>query len=82
MPPRNCPETDGFLRFASLCFRQKRKTLRNNLVGAYARELLDERPEMGQRAEQLSVSELTDLYRAIKDARSGTPAQGPSLRDG
>ncbi|MGD1071463.1 MAG: 16S rRNA (adenine(1518)-N(6)/adenine(1519)-N(6))-dimethyltransferase RsmA [Bryobacteraceae bacterium] len=56
---------DGFLRFVSLCFRQKRKTLRNNLVGAFPRELLDQRPEMSQRAEQLSVSALVDLYRAL-----------------
>jgi 16S rRNA (adenine1518-N6/adenine1519-N6)-dimethyltransferase len=56
---------DKFLRFVSICFRQKRKTLRNNLMGAFPRELLDQRPEMSQRAEQLSVAALVDLYRAL-----------------
>src|SRR5262249_34737850 len=36
-----CEESARFLDFASVCFRQKRKTLRNNLAGRYTREKLD-----------------------------------------
>jgi 16S rRNA (adenine1518-N6/adenine1519-N6)-dimethyltransferase len=58
------PDVDGFLSFASICFRQKRKTLRNNLRGAY-----DPAPDVGQRAEELSVGELVDLYRSLAGRR-------------
>jgi 16S rRNA (adenine1518-N6/adenine1519-N6)-dimethyltransferase len=58
------PETPGFLEFAALCFRQKRKTLRNNLAGTYGRRI-DSMEEAGLRAEQLSVPQLLDLYRKL-----------------
>lgn len=58
-------DVDGFLGFVSICFRQKRKTLRNNLAGAFSREAYESRPEIARRAEQLSVDELVDLYRAL-----------------
>jgi len=51
---------EEFLRFVSLCFRQKRKTLRNNLRDAY-----DPPPDIPQRAEELSVEELVELYRRL-----------------
>ena len=57
---------EGFLAFASICFRQKRKTLRNNLAGAYLPELYESRPEISRRAEQLSVAEFVELYRALR----------------
>jgi 16S rRNA (adenine1518-N6/adenine1519-N6)-dimethyltransferase len=50
----------GFLEFASICFRQKRKTLKNNLRDAY-----DPAPEISRRAEELSVDEFVDLYRTL-----------------
>jgi 16S rRNA (adenine1518-N6/adenine1519-N6)-dimethyltransferase len=53
---------ERFVAFAGLCFRQKRKTLRNNLGGAYGREALDALPEAGLRAEQLSLERLAELY--------------------
>lgn len=53
---------DGFLRFAQLCFRQKRKTLRNNLAAAYGKDLVDGLAEARLRAEQLSVADLIALY--------------------
>jgi 16S rRNA (adenine1518-N6/adenine1519-N6)-dimethyltransferase len=56
---------EGFLAFASTCFRQKRKTLRNNLAGVYAAELYESRPEISRRAEQLTVAEFVELYRAL-----------------
>jgi 16S rRNA (adenine1518-N6/adenine1519-N6)-dimethyltransferase len=59
---------DAFLRFVSLCFRQKRKTLRNNLAGSYQLESL---PELSKRAEQLSVPELISLYKSLNKPRGG-----------
>ncbi len=56
---------EGFLAFASTCFRQKRKTLRNNLAGTYLPDLYESRPEISRRAEQLSMAEFVDLYRAL-----------------
>ncbi len=53
----------GFLAFAAACFRQKRKTLRNNLASHYP-GIID-RPESGLRAEQLSIPELEELYRTL-----------------
>jgi 16S rRNA (adenine1518-N6/adenine1519-N6)-dimethyltransferase len=55
-----------FLDFVSICFRQKRKTLRNNLRAAY-----DSLPDLSQRAEELSVEELAGLYRTL-----GPPQRG------
>ena len=54
-----------FLRFASLCFRQKRKTLRNNLAGVYGKESMDGWPEADKRAEQLGPQELAYVYRRL-----------------
>ena len=58
-------DSADFLRFASLCFRQKRKTLRNNLLAAYPRERVDALPDVSARAEQLSLEELSALYRRL-----------------
>jgi 16S rRNA (adenine1518-N6/adenine1519-N6)-dimethyltransferase len=59
---------EAFLAFVSACFRQKRKTLKNNLSGKYPAALLDGRPGLSRRAEQLSVAEFLDLYRALEDS--------------
>jgi 16S rRNA (adenine1518-N6/adenine1519-N6)-dimethyltransferase len=59
------PDVEGFLSFASLCFRQKRKTLRNNLAGSYPDDRITAQPEAAQRAEQLSVEQLASLYRRL-----------------
>ena len=59
-------DPEEFLRFAGLCFRHKRKTLRNNLAGPYRRELVDTFPGASLRAEQLSVEQLRDLYRKLQ----------------
>jgi 16S rRNA (adenine1518-N6/adenine1519-N6)-dimethyltransferase len=54
-----------FLRFAGHCFRQKRKTLRNNLAGVYGKDAMDGWPEARKRAEELSIEELAGLYRRL-----------------
>ena len=61
-------DRDGFLSFASACFQHKRKTLRNNLSPRYGREKMDSMAEGRLRAEQLSVTELAQLYRRLKPA--------------
>jgi 16S rRNA A1518/A1519 N6-dimethyltransferase RsmA/KsgA/DIM1 with predicted DNA glycosylase/AP lyase activity len=63
LTPRREPlaeDARAFLRFASRCFRQKRKTLRNNLVSVYPE--IREQPEAGLRAEQVPVTQLVDLF--------------------
>jgi 16S rRNA (adenine1518-N6/adenine1519-N6)-dimethyltransferase len=69
-PRESLPVDDAgaFLRFVSTCFRQKRKTLRNNLCGAFPREVTDALPEAGMRAEQLPVAAFVDLYRRVSEA--------------
>jgi 16S rRNA (adenine1518-N6/adenine1519-N6)-dimethyltransferase len=62
-----------FLRFAGQCFRQKRKTLRNNLAGAYPRDAVEAQPEAGLRAEQLPLSGLVALFGALEATRGQAP---------
>ena len=49
------------LAFVGLCFRQKRKTLRNNLGPIFGYERVDALPEAGLRAEQLTLEQFRDL---------------------
>jgi 16S rRNA (adenine1518-N6/adenine1519-N6)-dimethyltransferase len=63
--PIEIADLGEFLRFAQLCFRHKRKTLRNNLVPAYAKDRVDVLTEAKVRAEQLSVGQLIDLYEKL-----------------
>ncbi len=55
---------EAFLRFAGQCFRQKRKTLRNNLTSLYGGQA-SHWPEAGLRAEQLSPEQLAELYHRL-----------------
>lgn len=55
----------AFLRFAAACFRQKRKTLRNNLARLFDKEALERLPEAQLRAEQLSIPEMARLLAAL-----------------
>lgn len=62
------PEPERFLEFVALSFRQKRKTLRNNLAGRVDRRLLNGLPEASLRAEQLSLEQFKSLYRRLLSA--------------
>jgi len=53
-----------FLRFVALCFRQKRKTLRNNLAAQYG-AAVDGWPEVSMRAEQIGIPEFAAMYRRL-----------------
>ncbi len=55
-------ETRQFLKFASVCFQQKRKTLRNNLLVRYDKAAVDALPEAPLRAEKLSIAQLADIW--------------------
>jgi 16S rRNA (adenine1518-N6/adenine1519-N6)-dimethyltransferase len=67
---RSLPEVAdpaAFLKLASMCFRHKRKTLRNNLPG------YDVPAEEGRmRAEQLSIPQLAALFDKISQRHTGT----------
>jgi len=61
-----------FLNFLQLCFRQRRKMLRNNLSGAFDRTALGALEITRQRAQQLEIEELRQLWQELR------PAQRPS----
>ncbi len=60
------PNRVAFLEFAGRCFQHKRKTIRNNLLAFYNRDLLDSIPAAHRRAEQLSIAELLELHAALR----------------
>lgn len=63
------PPQVGLLDFLAACFRNPRKTLRNNLSRTYPRAQLDEDPCAGLRAQQLGVEELAAMWRRL-DAKN------------
>ena len=58
-------DTAAFLKFVGLCFRHKRKTIRNNLAEIYGKERVDAWPEAHLRAEQLSLDQFAEMYRRL-----------------
>jgi 16S rRNA (adenine1518-N6/adenine1519-N6)-dimethyltransferase len=58
-------DREAFRRFLGHCFRQKRKTLRNNLAGIYGKEAIDAWPEAGLRAEQIALEQFAEMYRRL-----------------
>lgn len=71
LPAPAAEDLPAFRKFASACFRQKRKNLRNNLAGLFPRSGFGQWPEAGLRAEQLSVAELADLMNRLRAAELG-----------
>jgi 16S rRNA (adenine1518-N6/adenine1519-N6)-dimethyltransferase len=59
-------DREAFLRFLSQCFRQKRKTLRNNLAGTYGKDAIDGWPEAGLRAEQIGLEQFAEMFRRTR----------------
>lgn len=57
-------DVPAFLRFVSFCFRQKRKTLRNNLLPHYGGQVNDW-PEVNMRAEQIDMETFAAMYRRL-----------------
>lgn len=77
MEPHSQPlaaDPPAFLKFAGRCFRQKRKTLRNNLSDAYGKDALASIPEASKRAEQLSLPELLELFACLQATTPGRSA--------
>jgi 16S rRNA (adenine1518-N6/adenine1519-N6)-dimethyltransferase len=60
------PQTEAWLRFAGQAFRQKRKTLRNNLQHLYPAADWENIPEKNLRAEQLDIPALQDLWSRVR----------------
>lgn len=50
------------IAFVGLCFKHKRKTIKNNLAHIFGREMLDPIPETEKRAEQLTLDQFRELY--------------------
>jgi 16S rRNA (adenine1518-N6/adenine1519-N6)-dimethyltransferase len=75
------PDPAAFLEFASRAFRQKRKTLRNNLAAHYP--AIESQPEASLRAEQLSVSELRTLFTRVLSPPSpdAPPDSAPAISE-
>lgn len=65
------PDQTDFLTFAGRAFRQKRKTLRNNLLPYFDKDRLEGMPEAGLRAEQLEVAQLRDLFGRLSGNTGG-----------
>lgn len=67
LDPRDSGLSDpaAFLRFAALCFRHKRKTLRNNLRPIYGKDHVEQFVEARVRAEQMSIAELARLHQSL-----------------
>jgi 16S rRNA (adenine1518-N6/adenine1519-N6)-dimethyltransferase len=71
--PVPADQTRAFIKFAGLCFRQKRKMLRNNLAAVFGKEAIEAQPEASLRAEQLTPEGLASLFLRLNALRSGSP---------
>jgi len=58
-------DIDSFVRFIGLCFRHKRKTIRNCLVETYGKDVIDSWPEAGLRAEQIPLEGFAAMFRRL-----------------
>ena len=66
LTPHAAVPPDEFLEFAGRCFAHKRKTLSNNLLPYYGKQVR-ELPEGCLRAEQLSIPQLVDLWERLRN---------------
>lgn len=64
--PVDPEEHQAFIRFLANCFSQKRKMLRNNLRGHYPTPAVDSLPQAAMRAEQLSLSQLREVFELLR----------------
>ncbi len=62
----------SLVAFLKACFRQPRKTLRNNLAARYPRTALDTLEECTRRAQQLDLDELRSLWQRL-ESMPGAP---------
>lgn len=60
------PPPPGLLAFLSACFRQPRKTLKNNLAARYPKPRLNADPCAAMRAQQLSLGELREMWERLE----------------
>jgi 16S rRNA (adenine1518-N6/adenine1519-N6)-dimethyltransferase len=79
----NLPDGAAFLEFVKTCFAQKRKTLSNNFRSILKPDLTRSVLQSLQiredaRAEQLSVPQLADLFRAVSSARKVSGPDNPT----
>lgn len=70
LTPHTPVAAPGLVEFVARCFRHKRKTLRNNLTGAYPSHQVDTLPEASLRAEQLSLDEFRYLHQRLGPPRA------------
>ena len=63
--PADLADPSAFLEFVGHCFRHKRKTLRNNLAEIYDKEILENWPEAGLRAGQISLEGFVEMHRRL-----------------
>lgn len=68
LPHPEAGDPTPMLAFLGLCFKQKRKTLRNNLGPIFGNELIEAQPEARLRAEQLTLDQFRSLYRRLTGA--------------
>jgi 16S rRNA (adenine1518-N6/adenine1519-N6)-dimethyltransferase len=61
-------EIKRVIEFAARCFSHKRKTLRNNLKPYYPSNVIGAMAEANLRAEQLSIVQLIDLEKRLRQA--------------
>lgn len=62
------PDAEDFLCFVGRAFQHKRKTLRNNLAEFYGKDMIGDWPEVGMRAEQISLEGFLDMWRRLRAA--------------
>jgi 16S rRNA (adenine1518-N6/adenine1519-N6)-dimethyltransferase len=79
--PSGLADTEAFLRFASHCFRQKRKTIRNNLTPVYGRDVVSAWPEAALRAEQIPFERLAEMYQRAKSLPPAPPNRAANVRE-